>query len=120
MQKLNTTLVYVLSIFGILCCCVYGLGTALAIVAIVYASNQLKKYNENPEDYSNGKAMKTARVVAIVSLFISFIGLTFVLWSLFAPCAFYDWIIPIFENNPDIPQESLDQMYQAAEEAGCR
>ncbi|MGJ8685407.1 MAG: CCC motif membrane protein [Nonlabens sp.] len=120
MQKLNTTAVYILSIVGILCCCVYGLGTVAAIIAIVIATKELKKYDENPDLYSNGKAMKTAKTVSIISLLISFIGLAFVIWSLVNPCAFFDWYIGLFEGNPNVPAESMDQIYKAAEEAGCR
>lgn len=120
MQKLNTTLVYILSIVGILCCCVYGLGTITSIIAIVIASKELKKYNANPEGYSNGSAMKTARIFSFISLFISLIGLAFVIWAFLNPCTFFDWYIGLFENNPNVPAESLEQIYRAAEEAGCR
>ncbi|WP_299526640.1 CCC motif membrane protein [Winogradskyella sp.] len=120
MQKLNTTPVYILSIMGILCCCVYGLGTVTAIIAIVIASKELKKYNANPEDYSNGSAMKRARTFAIISLFISFIGLAFIIWTIIDPCAFFDWYIGMFEDNPNVPEESMQQIYEAAEKAGCR
>ena len=120
MQKLNTTLVYILSVVGLLCCCVYGLGTVAAIIAIVVATKEIKKYEANPDQFVNGKAMKSSRVFAIVSLFISFIGLAFVIWTLVNPCAFFDWYIGMFENNPNVPAESMEQIYQAAEEAGCR
>ena len=120
MQKLNTALVYILSIIGILCCCAYGMGTITAIIAIVLANKELKKYNSNPEEYSNGSAMKGAKTFAIISLFVSFIGLAFVIWVLIDPCAFFDWYIGMFEDNPNVPAESMQQIYDAAERAGCR
>ncbi|MCB4808280.1 hypothetical protein LG651_08450 [Tamlana sp. 62-3] len=120
MQKLNTTLVIILSILGILCCCVYGLGTVAAIIAIVIANKELKKYNENPEAYSNYSAMKNAKTFAIVSLIISLIGLAFIVWTLINPCAFFDWYIGLIEGNPNIPAESMEQIYEAAERAGCK
>lgn len=120
MQKLNTTLVYILSVVGILCCCVYGLGTVAAIIAVVIASKELKKFTSNPEEYSNGPAMKNARIFAIISLIISFIGLAFVIWGLLNPCAFFEWYIGMFEGNPNVPAESMEQIYEAAREAGCR
>jgi hypothetical protein len=120
MQKLNTTLVYILSVIGIICCCAYGLGTVAAIIAIVIASQELKKFNATPEAYSNGSAMKSARIFAIISLFISFIGLAFVIWAMVNPCAFFDWYIGMLENNPNVPAESMQQIYEAAENAGCR
>jgi len=120
MQKLNTTLVIILSIIGIICCCVYGLGTITAIIAIIIANKELTKYKENPEEYSNGPAMKSARTFSIISLFISFIGLAFIIWVFMNPCAFFGWYIGMFEGNPDIPAESMQQIYDAAERAGCR
>lgn len=120
MQKLNTTLVYILSVIGFLCCCVYGIGTIAAIIALVVANKELAKYNANPDEYINGNAMKTARTVAIVSLVLSFIGLAFVIWSLVNPCVFLNWYIGVFEGMEGIPAETMEQFYQAAEEAGCR
>lgn len=119
MQKLNTTAVYILSVIGILCCCVYGLGTITAIIALIISSKELKKYNSNPEEYINGPAMKKARTFSIVALVISFIGLAFVIWVALNPCVFFDWYIGMFENNPNIPAESMEQIYQAARDAGC-
>ena len=121
MQKLNTTAVYILSIVGILCCCI-GLGTVAAVIALVIAINQLKKYNENPELYSNGKAMKSAKTVAIISLVISIIGLISVIafFSQFDDqCAFWDWYIETFADNPNVTDEQRNQIYDAAEQAGC-
>jgi uncharacterized membrane protein len=120
MQKLNTTAVYILSIVGFLCCCVYGLGTVAAIIALVIASKELKKFNANPDIYSNGKAMKTAKTVAIISLIISLIGLGILAAFYLNQCAFYEWTIEMIEQNPDANQAQLDQIYQAMEEAGCR
>ncbi|WP_124981094.1 CCC motif membrane protein [Nonlabens xiamenensis] len=71
MQKLNTTLVYILSVVGFLCCWCFGIGLVASIIAFVIASNELKKYAANPEAYSNGPAMKTAKTVALVALIIS-------------------------------------------------
>ncbi|WP_124981095.1 CCC motif membrane protein [Nonlabens xiamenensis] len=119
MQKLNTTLVYILSVVGFLCCCI-GIGTIAAIIAVVIASRELKKYNQAPDDYVNGQAMKTARVVAIVSLVLSLIGLAIFIWIRLNPCLFFEWYIGLLENNPNMPAESMDQIYQAAEKAGCR
>ncbi|WP_299127822.1 CCC motif membrane protein [uncultured Winogradskyella sp.] len=120
MQKLNTTAVYILSVIGILCCCAYGIGTITAIIAIVIANKEQKKYNANPEEYSNGSAIKGARIFAIVSLIISFIGLTIFIWINLNPCTFFDWYIEMFKDNPSITAEQMQQIYDAAEKAGCR
>ncbi|MGB5983110.1 MAG: CCC motif membrane protein [Nonlabens sp.] len=121
MQKLNTTAVYILSVVGVLCCCI-GLGTVAAIIALVIAINQLKKYNENPELYSNGKAMKNAKIVAIISLVISVIGLisVIVFFSQFNDmCEFIEWYIDFAKQNPDVTEEQLQPMYDWAEQEGC-
>ena len=120
MQKLNTTLIYILSVVGVVCCCIYGIGTISAIVAIIIATQELKKYKANPEEYSNGPAMKNARILAIVSLFISFIGLGFIIWIKMNPCEFFDWYIEFLESYPNVPEESMEQIYEAAKKAGCR
>jgi len=120
MQKLNTTAVYILSIVGFLCCCVYGLGTVAAIIALVIASKELKKYNENQDQYSNGKAMKTAKTVAIVSLVISIIGIGILVAFYMNQCAFFEWYLEAFADNPGVTEEQLEPIYQAMEEAGCR
>lgn len=119
MQKLNTTAVYILSVVGFLCCCAYGLGTVAAIVAIVIASKELKKYDENPEIYSNGKAMKTAKTVAIISLVISLIGVGLLIAFYFNQCEFYNWYIDSFADQPGVTDEQLAPLYEAMEEAGC-
>ncbi len=121
MQKLNTTAVYILSIVGILCCCI-GLGTIAAVIALIIAINQLKKYNENPELYSNGKAMKSAKTVAIISLIISIIGLitVIVFFSQFNDqCEFFQWYVDFARENPDVTEEQLRPLYDAAEQYGC-
>ncbi|ARN79325.1 hypothetical protein BST97_02025 [Nonlabens spongiae] len=121
MQKLNTTAVYILSVVGILCCCI-GLGTIAAIIALIIAINQLKKYEADPSLYSNGKAMKNAKVVAIISLIISVIGLISVI-AFFAQfndtCEFIEWYIDLAEQNPDVTQEQLQPLYDWADQEGC-
>ncbi|WP_397303875.1 CCC motif membrane protein [Nonlabens ulvanivorans] len=119
-QKLNTTAIYILSVVGFLCCCFYGIGTIAAIIALVLANKELAKYNADPELYSNGKAMKTAKTLAIVSLVISLIGLAFIIWFYFNQCEFYEWYIEFALNNPGVTEEQLAPLYDAMEEAGCR
>ncbi len=120
MQKLNTTLVYILSVVGFLCCCAYGLGTVAAIIAIVISGKELKKYQENPEMYSNGPAMKTARTISIISLIISLIGLAFIVWFYMNQCEFWNWYLDFALDNPGVTEEQLAPVYEAMEEAGCK
>ncbi|MDP5078582.1 MAG: CCC motif membrane protein [Nonlabens sp.] len=120
MQKLNTTLVYILSVVGFLCCCFYGAGTIAAIIAIVIATKELKKFELNPDTYSNGKAMKTAKIVAYVSLFLSFIGLAFLAYYYTNTCEFWNWYLEMMNQNPNVTEEQREMIYAQMAEAGCR
>lgn len=70
-QKLNSTLVYILAIFGFLCCCFGGIGLIFAGIAFYIAHTKLKEAYENPENYENIEGMKTAKIVALVVLIIN-------------------------------------------------
>lgn len=72
-QKLNPTLVYVLSILGLLCCCLFGSGIIPSGIAFFIAKNNLKKVEAEPESYdvSNVKQMNTAKIVALVVVIIN-------------------------------------------------
>ena len=72
-QKLNPTIVYVLAIVGLLCCCFAGSGFILSGVAFIIAHNKIKQVQANPEDYdvASVKAMNTAKTVALVILIIN-------------------------------------------------
>jgi hypothetical protein len=85
-QKLNPTIVYVLAIFGLLCCCFGGLGFILAGIAFFIANSKLKEAQSNPENYETGsvKAMNTAKIIALVILIINVIYLLFVIYQIFS------------------------------------
>jgi hypothetical protein len=72
-QKLNPTIVYVLAILGLLCCCFGGLGFILAGIAFFIAVSKLKEVQANPDNFepSSIKAMNTAKIVALVILIIN-------------------------------------------------
>ena len=72
-KKLNPTIVYVLAILGLLCCCVGGLGFILAGIAFFIAHSKIKAAKENPEEFdpSSIKSMNTAKIVALVILIIN-------------------------------------------------
>jgi len=59
-KKLNSTIVYVLSILGFLCCCFGGLGFILAGIAFYIAHTKLKEAYDDPENYE--------KIVALVVL----------------------------------------------------
>lgn len=71
MQKLNTTLVYILSVVGFILCCCSGIGVIPAAIAYYLADKGVKQYEAEPENYSNGAAMKTAKTVSLVVTIIA-------------------------------------------------
>ncbi|MFV9550747.1 CCC motif membrane protein [Algibacter sp. PT7-4] len=83
-QKLNPTLVYVLAILGLLCCCFGGLGFILAGVALFIAHNKLKEVKLNPENFdaSSIKAMNTAKTVAMVILIVNLLYLVMTIYRI--------------------------------------
>lgn len=72
-KELNTTVIYILSILGLLCCCIGGIGALFAGVAVFMAYSNLNKVKMEPEAYepSKIKAMNTAKIVALVILIIN-------------------------------------------------
>ena len=71
-KSLNTTVVYILSIFGLLCCCFGGLGFLLSGPAYLMANKKIKDAELNPEDYEGSvSAMNTAKIVALIILAIN-------------------------------------------------
>ena len=72
-QKLpNTTISLILAIVAFLGCCCLGIGGIIpSAIALVLANKDKKKYEENPELYSNYKQANTARTIAIIALVLS-------------------------------------------------
>ncbi len=84
-KQLNTTLIYVLSIIGLLCCCFGGLGFLLSAPAFMIAHNKVKDATENPDAYEgNLNAMNTAKIVALVALIINLLYFIYVLYLIFS------------------------------------
>ena len=82
-KSLNTTLVYLLSIIGLLCCCFGGLGILLSGPAYLIANKKVKDAQLNPEDYEGSlNAMQTAKTVALIVLIINLLHLIWVVYSL--------------------------------------
>lgn len=82
-KKLNPTLVYVLSIIGLLCCCFGGLGVLLSAPAFFIAQNQIKAAQLNPEAYEGDiKAMETAKTVAMVIMIINVLYLVYTIYQI--------------------------------------
>ena len=72
-EKLNPTIVYVLAIISLLCCCFGGIGFILAGIAFFIANSKLNAAKLAPENYETNsvKAMNTAKIVALVILIIN-------------------------------------------------
>lgn len=85
-QRLNPTLVYVLAILGLLCCCFSGLGFILAGIAFYIAHSQIKKAQLNPDEYDlkSLNSMNTAKTVALVILIINVLTLFYAIYQIYA------------------------------------
>ena len=82
-KSLNTTLIYILSILGLLCCCFGGLGFLLSGPAYLMANKKLKDAQLNPDNYEgNINAMETAKTVALVVLIINVLYLLYTIYSI--------------------------------------
>ncbi|OUS21663.1 hypothetical protein A9Q93_00280 [Nonlabens dokdonensis] len=82
MQKLNTTLVYILSIVGLICCCwPFGIAIIPTGIAFFIASKEMKKYEASPESYSNGDAMKTAKTVSLIIFILASLYLLYFIYG---------------------------------------
>lgn len=82
-KSLNTTLVYILSIIGLLCCCFGGLGFLLSGPAYLMANKKVKDAQLNPDDYEgNINAMETAKTVALVVLIINVLYLFYTIYAI--------------------------------------
>lgn len=81
-QRLNPTIVYVLAIIGLLCCCVGGIGFILAGIAFYIAYSKLNEAKLNPENYdpASVRAMNTAKTVALVILIINILYLIYTIY----------------------------------------
>ncbi|WP_274475555.1 CCC motif membrane protein [Mangrovimonas aestuarii] len=81
-QRLNPTIVYVLSILGFLCCCMGGLGFILSGIGWLIANSKLKEASANPDEYDNVQAMNTAKTVALVVTIINLLYLIYTIYTI--------------------------------------
>ncbi|MDT0555000.1 CCC motif membrane protein [Patiriisocius hiemis] len=82
-QKLNTTLVYILSIVSIPCCFCAGLGFIPAAIGYFIANSKVKEYLSNPDGFENGAAMKTAKLIAMIALIINILYLIYTIYTIY-------------------------------------
>ncbi len=83
-KSLNPTLVYVLSILGLLCCCFAGTGVFLSGAAYFIANGKIKGAQLNPEEY-DGKisAMETAKIIALIITIINILNLIYTIYTVY-------------------------------------
>lgn len=107
-QKLNPALVYVLSIFGLLCCCFGGIGVILSGIAFFIAHSKIKTARLNIEDYeiSSVKSMDTAKIVALVILIINLLYLFYTIYQI----STVGW-----EEMMEKSKEIMEQMQQQSQ-----
>ena len=75
-QKLpNAVISLILAILSLIgCCCTSGIGgVILSGIALFLTRKDEKKYAENPDLYDNFGQVKTAKIIAIISLVLSVI-----------------------------------------------
>ncbi len=79
----NVTIVIVLSILGFLCCCFAGVpGILFGGIGLILALSDQKKYQENPDVYSNFSQLKTAKILAIIALVLGVLYLSYTIYSI--------------------------------------
>ncbi|WP_375238824.1 CCC motif membrane protein [Aurantibacter sp.] len=81
-KSLSPTLIYVLAILGLLCCCFGGAGLFLSAPAYFMANSKLKDVQLNPDSYE-GKlsAMETAKIIALVITIINVLYLAYTIYT---------------------------------------
>ena len=100
-KQLNTTLIYILSITGLLCCCFGGLGFLMSGPAYFIANKKLKDASENPNNYEgNINAMNTAKTIALIILIINLLYFIYAIYVLFS--GGYDEVL---ENWNEVMEE---------------
>jgi len=71
-QKLpNATAVLIMGILSLLMCFCYCTGFIFGIVGLVLAKNDMKKYRENPDAYTNYQALNIGRILSIIGLILN-------------------------------------------------
>ena len=85
-QKLpNVTIAIVLAIIGYVCCCIWGLpALILGIIGLVLLKSDQKKFEQNPEGYSNYNQWKTARILCIIAIVVGALYLFFILFQIYS------------------------------------
>ena len=71
-KSLNPTLIYILSVVGLLCCCFGGVGILFSLPAFIIANRKEKDAIDFPDEYEGEiRAMNTAKIVALIVLVLN-------------------------------------------------
>jgi hypothetical protein len=123
MQKLNTTLVYILSAVGFICCC-FGIGWIPSLIGVFVARSEIKKAGIHPEEYTNLKAMNSAKIVAIIALVVSLLFTAFIIYLYYMisnspefACEFWSKFVEGMEGNPSVTEDQLRQYIEMRDNA---
>lgn len=82
-QPINVTTIYILAIAGILLSfCCSPIGIILAIIAVVMSANKMNAYKLNPSLFVGVEQLKTAQIVAYISLGINILLTIYFVYSL--------------------------------------
>lgn len=84
-QKLpNVTVAIVLAIIGYVCCCIWGIpALILGVIGLLLLKSDQKKFEENPEGYSNYNQWKTARILCIIAIVVGVLYFAFNLYNVY-------------------------------------
>ncbi len=82
-QKLpNGVGILVLSILGIVCCCIPVIGIIFAVIAFFMANSAEKTYKLNPDLYENYSQIKTGKIIAIVAIVLNILNIAYSIYSI--------------------------------------
>ncbi len=107
-QKLpNVTIIIVLAILGFVCCCFAGLPAILfGGIGLFLVNGDQKKYNANPENYSNYSQLKTAKIITWI---VFGIGLAYLLYTVISIYQMGGWEGYMEKVNEAMEQYGIEQ-----------
>lgn len=97
-QPIGVTAIYVLAIIGFLfAICCGPIGLILAVIAVVLSVNKMSAYKQNPSAYVGIESLKTAQIVAYISLAINVLATFYFIYAM--ATGGYEQIIRAFEEG---------------------
>ncbi len=103
-KSLNPTLIYILSIIGLLCCCFGGVGILFSLPAFIIANRKEKDATDFPDEYEgNIKAMNTAKIIALIVLILNVLMLLQLIYTISTG---------EFEKNLELYKQAMEKAMQ--------